>query len=272
MDENDLTLDEATVTSVRPDLFDDHGRRIPPELKAAVHRDTRRRFICPQPKTDYGAIHARIKEHLGATGPLSAAEFEDRAEAILSSLRNNSETKNIAQGVRVPFLLPKASYADFGQALDSTYLPAVQRSFQQTFPECRFTNYCKSGLAGKLGVAAESRHQRLLAAMQQGVVVGYYFPCLLEYSVPAAVEQMQTLPAKFLLAGGFDTCAAFVGCPDLLLRRDGYPPLLWLAALSGEKEGVGYHFEAYGYNLTFNRRPHFGHVAEYWASSLVVLG
>jgi hypothetical protein len=35
---------------------------------------------------------------------------------------------------------------------------------------------------------------------------------------------------------------------------------------------VGYHFEAYGHNLTFNRRPHFGQAAEYWASGLVVLG
>ncbi|XLM23265.1 hypothetical protein MKD33_18855, partial [Chromobacterium piscinae] len=60
--------------------------------------------------------------------------------------------------------------------------------------------------------------------------------------------------------------AAFIGSPDLLLRRDGYPPLLWLSGLDGEKEGVGYHFEAYGYDLTFNRRVHQNMAAEYWAS------
>jgi len=63
-----------------------------------------------------------------------------------------------------------------------------------------------------------------------------------------------------------------IATPDLLLRTDGYPPLLWLGALQGEKEQVGYHFEAYGYNLTFNRKPHFNQVAEYWCAGLVVLG
>lgn len=266
------------MTSAGTELFDDHGRRVPPELDSAVHQATRRRFICTQPVVDYGEIHERARKHLGAGVALSATEFEGRAEAILKGLRSDPKTRNIAAGVCVPFLLPKsahpdrAGHAEIGQDLEETYLPAVQRSFQEEFPDYSFTNHCKSGLAGKLGVAAGSRHERLLEAMQQGVVVGYYFPCLLEYSVPAAVEQMKTLPETFLLAGGFDTCAAFVGSPDLLLRRDGYPPLLWLAALSGEQEGIGYHFEAYGYNLTFNRKPHLGHAAEYWASSLVVLG
>jgi hypothetical protein len=39
-----------------------------------------------------------------------------------------------------------------------------------------------------------------------------------------------------------------------------------------ESAKAGYHFEAYGYNLTFNRRVHFDQVAESWASGLVVLG
>ncbi|MBV5349669.1 hypothetical protein JZU71_00435, partial [bacterium] len=101
-------------------------------------------------------------------------------------------------------------------------------------------------------------------------MVGHYFPCLLEYSVPATIEQLQNTPSEILLAGGFDTCAAFIGSPDLLLKSQDYPPLIWLAALEAERKDVGYHFEAYGYNLTFNRRPHFGQVAEYWASGLVV--
>lgn len=272
MSQDTLTLAEDDLTAAGLELFDVHGRRIPPRMGSAVHKDTRRRFICTQPGTDYARIHSRIKDGLGTGGGLSPGEFEDRAEAILNRLRGDPGTKSIAAGVHVPFFLPRSTCTDLGQDLENVYLEAVQRSFAQEFPEYSFVNHHKGGLAGKLGIAPGSRHEQLLEAMQQGVVVGYYFPCLLEYSVPAAIEQMQTLPDKFLLAGGFDTCAAFVGSPDLLLRRDGYPPLLWLAALSGEKEGVGYHFEAYGYNLTFNRRPHFGHAAEYWAASLVVLG
>ena len=57
----------------------------------------------------------------------------------------------------------------------------------------------------------------------------------------------------------------------LLLRRDGYPPLLWLSGVEAEAPDAGYHFEAYGYNLTFNRRPHLGQTAEYWWHGLTVL-
>ncbi len=265
-------MNRPETSSAASSLFDVHGRCIPSELAAAAHRKTRRYFAFAQPEINYANIHARITSRLGIPTGISAMEFERRAEAILQRLRDDPMTSGIANGVRVPIILPKASYPDYGEALEQIYLPAVNNAFAEKFPEYNFVNHHKSGLAGKLGVASQSRHQRLLAAMQQDRVVGYFFPCLTEYSIPAVLEQIGKLPEQFLLAGGFDTSAALIGSPDLLLRTDGYPPLLWLAALSGEKENVGYHFEAYGYNLTFNRRPHFGQVAEYWASGLVVLG
>src|SRR3989338_10299264 len=102
MVENDLTLEEARVTSAGPELFDDDGRRIPPEVKSAVHGDPRQRFTCAQPRIDYGEIHTRIKRHFGASDALSAAEFESRAETILKGLRSDSKIKNVVDGVRVP--------------------------------------------------------------------------------------------------------------------------------------------------------------------------
>jgi len=169
-------------------------------------------------------------------------------------------------------MLPKAAREDIGEALQEDCLPAVLGSFKAEFPKYDFLNHNKDSLAGKLGVAPGSRHERLLEQARASEVVGVYFPCLLEYSLPAALEQMAGLPEQFLLAGGLDTSAAFVALPGLLLRKEGYPPLLWLSALTSEKEGIGYHYEAYGYNLTFNRRAHLGKAAEYWASALVVLG
>lgn len=265
-------MNQPATSSTASALFDGHGRCIPSELGTAVHRKTRHYFAFAQPEINYADIHARITGHLGISACLSAMEFERRAEAILQRLRDDPMTRGIANGVRVPIILPKASYPDYGEVLEQIYLPAVNNAFAEKFPEYNFANHHKSGLAGKLGVAPQSRHQRLLAAMRQDQIVGYFFPCLTEYSIPAALEQISKLPEQFLLAGGFDTSAALIGSPDLLLRTDGYPPLLWLAAMTGKKENVGYHFEAYGYNLTFNRRPHFGQVAEYWASGLVVLG
>lgn len=251
-------------------LFDDYGRCIPAaDLAGAVHHKTRRYFTLTQPEIDYAAIHARI-QHLGAD--ITVTAFQQRAEAILQGLRQHADAAAITNGVGVPFFLPKASYADYGEALERDYLPAVQQAFADKLPQYDFTNHHKDGLAGKLSIAPGSRHAQLLEAMRHEVVVGYFFPCLTEYAVPAAVEQVGHLPAQFLMAGGFDTCAAIMGSPDLLLRRDGYPPVLWLGAMLAESTKVGYHFEAYGYNLTFNRRVHFDQVAESWASGLVVLG
>lgn len=272
MKHKELASAENVSAEDVPTFFDALGRCIPSGLTASAHRDTRRHFAITQPKIDYPEIHARITKYLNIADAMSAAEFEQRAESILESLRADSQTRNIAEGIRVPFLLPKTVYDDLGEAIEKTYLEAVGGAFSEKLPKYSFVNHHKGGLAGKLSIEPGSRHERLVQAMGQAQVVGYYFPCLTEYSVPAAIEQIASLPAKFLLAGGFDTSATFIGTPDLLLRTDGYPPLLWLAAMRGEKDRVGYHFEAYGYNLTFNRRLHFGEVAEYWASGLVVLG
>lgn len=266
-----LATETCAPDKVPVPLFDEHGRCMPSGLTATAHARTRRYFICTQPEIDYGAIHARIKTHLGIADALTAAEFETRAEAIMQHLRNDPATAEMTRGVAVPFFLPQASYPDYGAALEHTYLEAVKNAFADKLPQYDFVNHHRDGLAGKLDIVRGSRHDKLVEAMRHQSVVGVFFPCLSEYSVPAAIEQTGKLPAQFMLAGGFDTCAALIGSPDLLLRTDGYPPLLWLAALAAEKEATGYHFEAYGYNLTFNRRPHFGQAAEYWASGLVVL-
>jgi hypothetical protein len=264
------TITNTPSTNGNSALFDDHGRCLPATGERAAHHETRRHFVCRQPAIDYREIHGRIMAQLGGT--LSAEEFEARATAILAKLATTHRTAKLLQGVYVPFFLPHATHPDIGSALDNHYLPAVAKSFETQFADYGFVNHHKAGLAEKLSVAARSRHQTLLETMAEGDVVGIYFPCLLEYAIPAARRQVQALPEEFLLAGGFDTCAALIGSPDLLLKKDGYPPLLWLAGLEAESENIGYHFEAYGYNLTFNRRPHLGQAAEYWASSLVVLG
>lgn len=260
-----MNLNDITLT------FDEHGRCIPANLSAPAHAQSRHYFGITPPHIDYATIHARATEHLGDCG-ITADAFAKRCENLLQTLRADPLSLNITQGVVVPFLLPQAEHADYGEALSERYIPAVAHAFAQAFPQYSFTDHNKNVMAGRLGIAPGSRHERLLQAMRQGPVVGCYFPCLSEYSLPAALERVQALPEQFLLAGGYDTSAALVGIPGLLQRTDGYPPLLWLAAVQEEKPLVGYYYEAYGYNLTFNRRPHFGQAAEYWNSGLTVLG
>lgn len=256
-----------------PDFFDAFGRCLPDGLKSPVHQQSRRWFLFRQPDIDYAGIHARTAAHLGDGGTLatSATEFAKRADAIRTRLLADPQLAGLTRGIGIPFLLPAAQIDDYGAALENRYIPAVGEAFKAVQPDYDFKSHNPVHLAGQLRIAPASRHARLVEALGQGDVVGWLFPCLLEYSIPATREAIAALPDDCLLAGGIDTCAALVGSPDFFLRRDGYPPLLWLAALDGEKEGIGYHFEAYGYNLTFNRRPHLGQVAEYWAGAVVVL-
>lgn len=265
-------LVEDTPPTAQNGLFDVAGRCRPDSLKTPVHASTRGYFGLAQPALDYDIIHSRFAAVYGADDLPGAVAFRQRAEAILTRLRERADVRDILNGVHVPFLLPRANHADLGEALEIRYLPAVRDAFKSLLPDYDFVDHHTSSLNGQLAVAAGSRHERLIEAMASNAVVGWYFPCLTEYSVPAAIERMATLPDDFLLAGGYDTCAALTGSPDLLLRRDGYPPLLWLAALASCKTEEGYYFEAYGYNLSFNRRMHFGQAAEYWDSGLVVLG
>lgn len=253
-------------------MFDTNGRCRPVGLKSPAHATPRGYFVLTPPPYDYDAIHARLASAFGVEGLPDAACFRARAEAILAGLESRPEVNGILRGAHVPFMLPRAQHADIGEALDQRYLPVLRQSFQGALPEYAFVDHHATSLAKRLEIVSGSRHERLVEAMRRDAVVGWYFPCMSEYSVPAALERVAALPEDILLAGGYDTCAALTGTPSLLLRSDGYPPLLWLAALTGGDPIEGHYFEAYGFNLTFNRRKHFGQAAEYWNSALVVIG
>ena len=85
-------------------------------------------------------------------------------------------------------------------------------------------------------------------------------------------DRLKNLPENFILAGGYEIISALVGCPSLLRKDKGYPPLLWLSSLhNSEDNNICYHLEPYGYNLTFNRRAHLNKAAEYWWHSIAII-
>jgi hypothetical protein len=258
--------------TVVQNLFDVAGRRIPDAGLGGPVNDATDRYSLAQPAIDYAGIHARITEYLGTGGLPSAAELADRAEALLETLRRDEETGSLANAVRVPFMLATGGHDDLGQALDGVYLPALGRSWKARFPKYDFKNELQGRLAGKVGIAAGSAYERLVKATAEGPVVGYYFPLALSgFSVDAARQQIAALPDTFALSGGQEVCVALVGCPDLIMKKDGYPPQLELAALQGSAPTYGYHFAPYGYNLTFNGRHHNGQASDYVSPGLTVI-
>lgn len=254
--------------------FDAVGRCIPaPELEAPVHRYSRHQFQFNPAAAHIDTAYRRLATAFSASQLPSPDEFERRIGAILDRLTGDPANRNITKGPWLPFMLPQATYSDIGMALESIYLPAIDRSLADASVDRAFINHCHSNLRGRMEVIAGSRHDQLLSAMSKEAVVGCYFPCLTEYSVPATLAQVNRLPSDFLLAGGFDTCAALMAFPEALYNAYAYSPLLWLAALApNDQKNAGFYFEAYGSDLTFNKRLHFGAAAEYWASGIVILG
>ena len=252
-------------------LFDDNGRCLPGAAIAAQAR-SRRYFAFRQPSVDCREIYARTSQYLEAPQDMTESDFERRVGGLLERLSATPDLAAITCGVHVPFVLPRATHDDLGEALERHYLPALRRSFEARFPGAEFVDHSGGRLSQRLAVAPHSRHEHLLETLSRQSVAGCFFPCMTEYAVSGALAAMADLPPDFLLAGGFDTCAAMIGSPDLLCNPDGYSPALWLAGIAGETAQTGYHFEAYGSDLTFNRRAHLGRVSEYWSSALVVIG
>ena len=258
----------AQPTALAP-LFDVSGRRIPsPEIAAPVNPASTR-YGLVQPPIDYSVIHSRISEHISGAAVVARSEFEERAGKLLDRLRDDVGTREIAHGIHVPFFLPMDRSTDLGLALEELYLPAVGRSYTARYPKYTFKNELKGGLAGKVKVAPGSRYETLLTALASGPVVGLYFPLALSgFSVDAALRQVSDLPDGFVVSGGCDAAAAIVGCPELVMKEDGYPPQLDVAALEGTVPRYAYHFAPYGYNLTFNGRYHNGLASDYCSSGL----
>lgn len=253
-------------------LFDKHGRRIPPRTMSASVTDANRDYFLKQPKLNYAERLARIVDCFALKEAITADEFENRAESVLEALRNDDNTKLITNGVFLPFYIPQTQVGDYGQVLDETFLVAVERSYKAEFPKRSFYNYHKGTLTGQTSIVNGSRHERLVEAMQQGSVVGVYFPnCLQGFSVDADREQMTSLPEKFLLAGGFDAAASVVAYPDVL-ARDFKTPLLDLAAMRWQPADSSLYFYASVDYLDFGSRGNLGYAHDRCAGGLVVLG
>ncbi len=262
---------EVRVADSLAKLFDKHGRRIPPRTLTASVTDANRNYFLKHTKLNYAERLARIVDCFVLKEAISADEFENRAEAILEGLRVDEKTQLITNGVHLPFYLPQTQVDDYGRVLDEVFLPAVERSYKAEFLKRSFYNYRKGTLVGQTTIVEGSRHERLVEAMRQGDVVGIYFPnCLQGFSVHADLEQMASLPSKFLLAGGFDAAGAMVAFPDVL-ARDSKTPLLDLAAMQWKSSAYSLYFGDYDGYLSFDCRRVLDTARDVYAGGLVVL-
>jgi len=258
-------------------LFDSLGRLIPSDGERVYRTTDRRYFTLDQPELDYAAIHRRVSEFLhvpSLESSLSADSFRERCEELRRATRADEAMRNLFAGVHVPFLLAASEKEqDMGQEMNAVLLDAVGSSFTAKFPEFSFRSYPAGELEGKMSVVPGCRYENLIQARRQGPVVGWYFPnCMAGFAIPDQRSLMKRLPESLMLSGPLEAASAFIGLPEILMKKDNYPNLLALCSVKPPQDHFFYFFEAYGWNLTFNQRSMIGAVSEYYAGGLTIIG
>jgi MoaA/NifB/PqqE/SkfB family radical SAM enzyme len=271
-DTDDVT-DEVEVNYDKNDLnlFDEFGRCIPKGINSQINIKSRRYFYIKKKNINLDESFQRITKFLPSDSYPTIQEYKEKISQIRDGFNIEEEAIGILNGNCIPFMLPKIESDDIGEEFENKFLPAVSNSYKDFFPNYEFTTHHHNSMAGTLETVKGSRHDNLVKKLKDQSVIGCYFPALSEYSVDAAIEIMSKLPERIILAGAYDTAAALISCPDLLYNEEHYAPLLWLSGVKA-KQGEAKYFEAYGYNLTFNRRMHLSKNSEYFTSGITLLG
>lgn len=241
-------------------LFDKNGRCIPSRTLQANVCDPNRNFHIVQPNVVLSDRFNRLVEALGCGVGISGADFENEIALASAELKGNQLLQSILNGVCLPIIVPQLDLVDYGNTLDTTALPAVERAYQKEFKKLgksKFVNYRKGDLAGKVSVIKGVHHDRIIERLKHGPVIGLYFPNTLQgYSVQAQREQIATLPEQFSLAG-LETAFAMMMYPDILARDFntlGYD----LSALQWRGPGYSLYFKAHGDWLGFSNKADLG--------------
>jgi hypothetical protein len=251
--------------------FDNFGRLIPAGFTQKVNTSSRRYFKVNEAKPNNAAIYQNTADYLGQPEGLSLTQFEAKVAALHARLGQDELLKNLDRCDPIPFILPKGSITDDLTASMSVYVAGLGASFSKEFPKNRFTDHSIDEWRNQLVLNPKSRGATLLARSKTESVVGLFLPSLSEYSVPAAYEAVLKSPDSLLLSGFFEISSVLIGTPGYLINSEAYSPLLWATANIADHQAGGFHFAAYGNDMTLNYRAHLNAVSEYWWSGLEII-
>jgi hypothetical protein len=251
--------------------FDTFGRLTPTGFTHKANTSSRRYFQVNGTKPNLPAIYQKTAECFGHPDDLSLQQFQTQVEALHARLAHDQMLKDLDGCTPIPFILPKGSITDDLKTSMATYVASVSASFTQEFPKNRFTDHTLPEWKDQFDVNPKSRGDEVLKRSKSESVVGLFLPSLSEYSVPAAYEAISKLPDSLALSGFFEIASVLIGTPGYLINAEAYSPLLWATANIAEHQAAGFHFAAYGSDMTLNYRAHLNEVSEYWWSGLTVI-
>lgn len=255
---------------------DSNGRVIPSGSERVYSATDRRYFCLEQPKLDLPAIYQKFVKFLGSDPlvDLDYSEFAQQVEQLKSEVQADPSLSNLLQGIYVPFILPKLSF--FKDAPLKQLVDAAGKSFEDSYPNFEFRFLAENNLDAMLQFRQDSRWENIYKIWNERSVVGLYFPTALSgFAIPDHTVVLSRLAKNLILSGIPEAASAFVGSPGLLMKSDGkYPNLLALSAFLPKEQSQSHmfhFFEAYGWNLYFNKRSQIGAVSEYYSGGISVI-
>ena len=253
-------------------FFDKHGRRIPKGLSSNVC-DADKSFRLVQSKLKQTIHYAdrimRLHRCLGVDTGVTVEQFKVETERLLALIRDNSKIVNITNGVWLPVILPKfMDYDDFGMVLQK-YLKGLENSYKEVFSDRKFN--CSNDFAGNVSIVNGIGQHKLIKRMNQGPVIGIYFPNALQgFSINASCEQILTLPIEFILSG-IDIVIAGIMWPEYLLKN-WHSIGLDLSALRVRFSIESFFLKVYGDGLNLSVTSNLDRAYNGYSSGLLFLG
>lgn len=251
------------------------GRLVPLSSEFVYSENDRRYFFLDQPSLDLTKVYSRYKNSFKGEIEVTEADFISRIEKLTASIKNSTQEAQILNGVHVPFIIPRSlANLDLGVAL-AKLLNSVEQSFTNVHPNYEFKNFASTEMSGKIQINKDSRLHTLYNRLQNGDLVGLYFPTFFAgFAIQSQRRAISSLPTKMHLSGALEIASALIGSPDLLIKKgDNYPNGLVLAGvepLDQESKNFFWYFEAYGWNLNFNYRSMIGPASEYFSGGVSI--
>lgn len=190
-------------------------------------------FHFDQPELDYKAVYTQQKKYFKIK--MTEKEFVKRAEQLIATAEKNPQYANLMKGVSLPFIVPALKKQDYGTALESIYLPAVEKAYTTQFPDRTFHNYRKGELANQVTHYTNGTD----VGMDEGIAL--LFPTALQgYGIAADREIAKEFNVQ--LGGAIESALALTAYPALL--RDWKTPGIDCAAVSWQSPGYSLLFRA----------------------------
>lgn len=236
---------DTLITGKNFSMVDSTGRFI---STGAGVKEPDKKFFLTQPTIDYAAVLLRLKESFTGLEFVTKKEFETQAKELIEKVKQ--ENPNLLNGVYLPICLPQCEIQDYGTALEDIFLPAVEKSYKDQYPDRQFINYRQGELKNKVSCLPPGETNFL--KMSKEPLVALIFPiCLQGFSIPTSRELI--LRERYFLNGAIENSVAFVAYPEVLSHNFNTPGID-CSANTWQGPGYSLYFYAGDGELEFGGR------------------